>query len=267
MASTQTRASSDDLAARTRRLLEVVMTIPILRFGTLNLLPWSIKTSEISGKKITPFGFFSFSLLKRKFTSKVSRINFLDEIFTLGISVVEKKESVVDLCIFFFLNTKQTRNLDEEFFQKARQFGEQPLQQLREDLLQAADQVRRAAWGDLPETHGNLLLWKSIHEFSDEQILAVSRLRAVLWARVHEPELLQSRRAIHLMVRASSAFKKHFRLIKSEPKKDPYRRYSRDQPRREQGSFDLVRFTLFLLPSHTHVDHLQAVRHHQILEL
>ena len=82
-----------------------------------------MKTSEISGKKITPFGFFSFSLLKRKFTSKVSRINFLDKIFTLGISVVEKKESVVDLCIFFFLNTKQTRNLDEEFFQKARQFG------------------------------------------------------------------------------------------------------------------------------------------------
>ena len=55
--------------------------------------------------------------------------------------------------------------------------------------------------------------------------------------------------------------------IKSEPKIDPHRGNSRDQPRRQQGSFDLVRFTLFLLPSHTHVDHLQAVRHHQILGL
>ena len=70
MASTQTRASSDDFAASTRRLLEVVMTIPMRRFGALNLLLWSMKTSEISGKKITPFGFFSFSLLKMKINKK-----------------------------------------------------------------------------------------------------------------------------------------------------------------------------------------------------
>ena len=84
-------------------------------------------------------------IVDKEILQKVSRINFLDKIFTLGISVVKKKSVA---CIIFFLNTKQTRKLDEKLFQKARLASEQsfqPLRTNREDFLQAADQVRRAS--------------------------------------------------------------------------------------------------------------------------